>query len=158
MSTTNHAVAAPKRSGDHQTPTGAGGDSLSDRLAEDVAAVVREEVEVMRVRLAEAGRPAATGVVLLAAAGGCAVLGLGAASATALRVLERLLPRSLATAGLTAGYLAAAVLLGGIALDQLRAAGGGSERLAGELRQAAQRTLGRAVPAGMREARRDIGE
>ena len=157
MSTTNHAVAAPTRAGD-RAPAGAGGDSLTDRLAEDVAAVVREELGRMGARLTEAGRPAATGVVLLAAAGGCAVLGLGAASATTLRVLERLLPKRLAAAGLTAGYLAAAVLLGGVGLDRLRTAGGGSERLVDELRQAAQRTLGRALPAGKREEHGEIGE
>lgn len=122
--------------------------SPTDRLAEDVADVVREEVRVVRAQLADAARPAGVGFVLLAAAGGCLVLGAGAASTTVLRMLEAFLPRRLASAGLTAGYLAAAVLLSTTGLRRLRAAGGSSARLADEVRDAVSATAGRVVPAG----------
>ncbi|MEU8264044.1 phage holin family protein [Micromonospora sp. NPDC048999] len=122
--------------------------SPADRLAEDVAEVVRSEVRAVRGQLADAARPAGLGVALLAAAGGCLVLGAGAASTTVLRMLEAFLPRRLAAAGLTAGYLATTLVLGRLGLNQLRAAGGGSARLADEVRGAVSATAGRVVPAG----------
>ncbi|SCL34040.1 Putative Holin-X, holin superfamily III [Micromonospora rhizosphaerae] len=127
--------------------------SPAERLAEDVAEVVREEVRAVRTQLADAARPAGLGFVLLVAAGGCAVLGVGAASTTVLRMLEAFLPRRLAAAGLTAGYLAAAAYLGGLGLDRLRSAGGSSARLADEVRDAVSTTAGRVVPAGSSAAR-----
>ncbi|MGR6320231.1 phage holin family protein [Micromonospora soli] len=130
--------------------------SPADRLAEDVAEVVRAEVRAVRSQLADAARPAGLGFVLLAAAGGCAVLGVGAASTTALRMLESFLPRRLAAAGLTGGYLLAAVLLGRVGLDQLRAAGGSSARLADEVRDAVSATAGRVVPAGSSAAQDEL--
>ncbi|MFU8850766.1 phage holin family protein [Micromonospora sp. SL1-18] len=127
--------------------------SPADRLAEDVAEVVRAEVRSVRGQLADAARPAGLGVALLAAAGGCLVLGAGAASTTVLRMLEAFLPRRLAAAGLTAGYLATAALLARLGLNQLRAAGGSSARLADEVRDAVSATAGRVVPAGSTAAR-----
>ncbi|MEU2613728.1 phage holin family protein [Micromonospora sp. NPDC007271] len=128
-----------------------------DRLAEDVAEVVRAEARAVRGQLADAARPAGLGVAMLAAAGGCLVLSAGAASATVLRMLEAFLPRRLAAAGLTAGYLTAAALLARIGLDQLRAAGGSSARLADEVRDAVSATAGRVVPAGSHAARDALG-
>ncbi|MCW3842316.1 phage holin family protein [Micromonospora yasonensis] len=131
--------------------------SPTDRLAEGVADVVREEVRAVRGQLTDAARPAGLGVVLLAAAGGCLVLGAGAASTTVLRMLESFLPRRLAAAGLTAGYLATAVVLGRVGLAQLRAAGGSSARLADEVRDVVSATAGRVVPAGTDAARDELG-
>ncbi|MFG3417861.1 phage holin family protein [Micromonospora sp. NPDC048063] len=131
--------------------------SPTDRLAEDVAEVVREEVRAVRTQLADAARPAGLGFVLLAAAGGCAVLAVGAASATSLRMLEAFLPRRLAAAGMTAGYVAAAVFLGAAGLERLRAAGGRSARLADEVRDAVTSTAGRVVPAGSSAVRDELG-
>ncbi|MEV5768012.1 phage holin family protein [Micromonospora sp. NPDC052213] len=131
--------------------------SPTDRLAEDVAEVVREEVRAVRIQLADAARPAGFGFVLLAAAGGCAVLAVGAASATSLRMLEAFLPRRLAAAGMTAGYVAAAVFLGAAGLERLRAAGGRSARLADEVRDAVTSTAGRVVPAGSSAVRDELG-
>jgi hypothetical protein len=128
-----------------------------ERLAADVAEVVRAEVRAAREQLTDAARPAGIGIGLLAAAGGCLVLSAGAASATMLRILEAFLPRRLATAGLTAGYLAAAVVLGRAGLTQLRAAGGGSARLADEVREAVSATAGRVVPAGTAAVRDELG-
>ncbi|MEO3780174.1 phage holin family protein [Micromonospora sp. B11E3] len=127
--------------------------SATDRLAQDVAAVVREEVRAVRAQLTDAARPAGLAFLLLAAAGGCAVLGVGAASTTALRALEAFLPRRLAAAGLTAGYLTAAVVLAGMGLDQLRAAGGSSARLADQVSAAVSDTANRVLPAGSAAAR-----
>ncbi|MFD2765334.1 phage holin family protein [Micromonospora eburnea] len=131
--------------------------SPTDRLAEDVAEVVRSEVRALRGQLLDAARPAGLGFALLAAAGGCLVLGAGAASATVLRMLEAFLPRRLAAAGLTSGYLAAAVVLGRVGLNQLRAAGGSSARLADEVRDAVSATAAQVVPAGSAAARDALG-
>ncbi|MCW3815077.1 phage holin family protein [Micromonospora sp. DR5-3] len=120
----------------------------AERLAADVTEVVREEVRAVRAQLADAARPAGVGFLLLAAAGGCVVLGIGAASTTTLRMLEALLPRRLAAAGLTAGYLAAAAFLGSLGLQRLRAAGGSSARLADQVGNAVSSTAGRVMPAG----------
>ena len=136
-----------------------GGDgrrSPTERLAEDVADVVREEVRAVRAQVGEAARPAGLGVALLAAAGGCLVLGAGAASTTVLRVLETMLPRRLAAVGLTAGYLVAAVVLGRAGQAQLRAAGGPSARLADDVRDMVTETAGRVLPAGADAARDEL--
>ncbi|MFG2164912.1 phage holin family protein [Micromonospora chersina] len=143
------AIGRPGRNGHSGSPT--------DRLAQDVADVVREEVRAVRGQLTEAARPAGLGIVLLATAGGCLVLGAGAASTTVLRLLETFLPRRLAAAGLTAGYLATAVVLGGMGLEQLRAAGGSSARLADEVRDMVSATASRVVPAGTDAARDELG-
>ncbi|MGN9809277.1 phage holin family protein [Micromonospora sp. BQ11] len=130
----------------------------TERLAADVAEVVREEVREVRTQLMRAAGPTGVGVALLATAGGCLVLGAGAASTTVLRALETFLPRRLATAGLTAGYLAAAVVLGRAGLAQLRSAGGHSARLADEMRDAVATTASRVVPAGAAAVRDEIDQ
>ncbi|WP_431918840.1 phage holin family protein [Micromonospora wenchangensis] len=135
---------------------GGGRRSPTERLAEDVADVVREEVRAVRAQVGEAARPAGVGVALLAAAGGCLVLGVGAASTTVLRALETILPRRLAAAGLTAGYLAAAMVMGRVGLAQLRAAGGPSARLADDVRDVVSGTVGRVLPAGVDAARNEL--
>jgi Putative Actinobacterial Holin-X, holin superfamily III len=130
--------------------------SPGDRLAADMAAVVREEVHALRQEFADAARPATQGLLLIGAAAGCAVLGVGAASTTVLRMLEWFLPRRLAAAGLAAGYFAAAAVLGSMGLDRLRAAGGSSERLAEGIRDAVSDTVGRVVPAGASAAKEAV--
>ncbi|MEV5819697.1 phage holin family protein [Micromonospora haikouensis] len=138
------------------TAGGHGRRSPTERLAEDVADVVREEVRAVRAQVGEAARPAGVGIALLAAAGGCLVLGAGAASTTVLRMLEAVLPRRLAAAGLTAGYLVTAVLLGRAGLAQLRATGGPSARLADDVRDMVTETAGRVLPAGAEAARDEL--
>ncbi|WBB67706.1 phage holin family protein [Micromonospora sp. WMMD812] len=128
----------------------------TERLAAEVAEVVRDEVREVRAQLLRVARPTGVGLALLATAGGCLVLGAGAASATALRLLETFLPRRLATAGLTGGYLVAAVVLGRAGLTQLRAAGGGSAWLADEMQDAVSATASRAVPAGAAAVRDEL--
>src|SRR5262245_58612260 len=110
--------------------------SAGERLAGDMADVVREEVRTVRADLADAARPATAGLLLLGAAAGCAVLGVGAASVTALRLMETVPPKLLAAAALTAGYVAGATVLGGAGLANLQAAGGGSRRIADQIRDA----------------------
>ncbi|MFC0506468.1 phage holin family protein [Micromonospora costi] len=145
-----------------EQPAGGGrAGNVAENLAENVAGVVREEMVAVQRQLTQAALPAGAGVALLAAAGGCLILGAGAASTTALRMLESFLPRRLAAAGMTAGYLAAAVVLGRLGLAQLRAAGGGSARVADEVRHAVSATANRMVPAGTaaaRDAARDLGD
>ncbi|WFE39820.1 phage holin family protein [Micromonospora sp. WMMD998] len=138
------------------TVAGDGRRSPTERLAEDVAEVVRAEVRAVRAQVGEAARPAGVGIALLAAAGGCLVLGAGSASTTVLRVLETMLPRRLAAASLTAGYLVTAVLLGRVGLARLRAAGGPSARLADDVRDMVTGTAGRVLPAGAEAARDEL--
>ncbi|MBQ0906870.1 phage holin family protein [Micromonospora sp. U21] len=142
--------AAAERSGRAVSPT--------ERLAADVTEVVREEVREMRTQLMRVARPTGVGLALLATAGGCLVLGAGAASTTALRMLETFLPRRLATAGLTGGYLVAAVVLGRAGLQQLRAAGGGSAWLADEVQDVVATTASRVVPAGAAAVRDELDQ
>ncbi|WP_187398825.1 phage holin family protein [Micromonospora sp. WP24] len=127
------------------------------RFAEEITEVVREEMNVVRHQLTQAARPAGAGIVLLAAAGGCLMLGVGAASTTVLRALETFLPRRLAVAGLASGYLTAAVVLGRLGLQQLSAAGDSSGRVADEMREAVSATAGAVVPAGSAAARQALG-
>jgi Putative Actinobacterial Holin-X, holin superfamily III len=105
-----------------------------DRLAEDIAAVIRQELNTLRGEWTQTLHSAGAGGLLLAAAAGCALLAVGAGSTTLLRILEAVLPRRLAAAGLTAGYLTAAAALAAAGLDRLRAAGGSSARLADAVR------------------------
>ncbi|MER7442517.1 phage holin family protein [Micromonospora avicenniae] len=127
------------------------------RFADEIAEVVRDEMGAVRRQLTEAARPAGTGIALLAAAGGCLILGVGAASTTVLRMLETFLPRRLAVAGLASGYLAAAAVLGRLGLQQLSAAGDNSARVADEVREAVSATAGAVVPAGSAAARQALG-
>lgn len=105
-------------------------ETAGERLADDLAAVVHAEVSRARGELTEAVRRAGTDGLLLGAAGICALLGVGAASTTVLRMFEVVLPRRLASAGLAAGYLTASAALGVAGLDRIQAAGGSSEHLA----------------------------
>ncbi|MEV5694153.1 phage holin family protein [Micromonospora globbae] len=129
-------------------------DRLVEIVAESVADVVRAEVRAVRGQLVGALRPAGVGFVLLGTAGACAVLGVGAASTTVLRMLESFLPKKLAAAGMTAGYLAAAAVLGRLGLNQLHAAGGGSARLADRVDGAVAETASWVLPAGATAGRR----
>jgi hypothetical protein len=123
-----------------------------------MADVVREEVRTVRADLADAARPATAGLLLLGAAAGCAVLGVGAASVTALRLMETVLPRLLAAAALTAGYVAGAAVLGGAGLANLQTAGGGSRRLADQIRDAVRQTVGRTGQSAASAAREAAAE
>ena len=119
------------------------GRSAAQRLAGDMAEVVRDEVRTVRSDLASKARPAASGLVLLGAAAGLALLGVGTASLTALRVMETFLPKMFAAAGLTTAYLTGAAFLGGAGVARLQEAGGGSRRLADQIREALRQTVGR---------------
>ncbi|MBM0230389.1 hypothetical protein JNW91_00020 [Micromonospora sp. STR1_7] len=72
-------------------------------------------------------------------------------------MLETAAPAPAGAAGLTAGYLGAAVLLGRVGLAQLRAAGGPSARLADDVRDIVTETAGRVLPAGADAARGELG-
>jgi putative superfamily III holin-X len=138
-------------SSENRRPDSAG--SVGERLAQDMATVVRDEVHAVRTDLADAARPATVGLLMIGAAAGCAVLGVGAASATALRVLETFLPRRLAAAGMTAGYFTGAAVLAGMGLQRLQTAGGPSQRLADRIRDALTEAVKRPGQAGVEAAR-----
>jgi hypothetical protein len=142
------------RSRDERT----GSDDLGRRLAQDVVEVGRQEFTRLREDLVGQARPAATGVVLLAMAGASGVLAASAASTAALRLLELVLPRRLAALALTGGYAAGSVVLLRFGLQRLRAAGGGSRRLADEVTQGmttARHAAEGAAQAKLEEYRRD---
>lgn len=113
----------------------AGTDEVGRRLVQDLVDVGRQESVRLRDDLVGDVRPATTGVVLLVAAGATAVLAAGAASTAALRLLELVLPRRLAALALTGGFAAGSAVLLRIGLERLSAAGGGSRRLADEVRE-----------------------
>jgi len=113
----------------------AGTDEVGRRLMQDLVDVGRQESVRLRDDLVGDVRPATTGVVLLVAAGATAVLAAGAASTAALRLLELVLPRRLAALALTGGFAAGSAVLLRIGLERLSAAGGGSRRLADEVRE-----------------------
>ena len=113
----------------------AGTDEVGRRLVQDLVDVGRQESVRLRDDLVGDVRPATAGVVLLVAAGATAVLAAGAASTAALRLLELVLPRRLAALALTGGFAAGSVVLLRLGLERLSAAGGGSRRLADEVRE-----------------------
>lgn len=113
----------------------AGSDEVGRRLVQDLVDVGRQESVRLREDLVGDVRPATTGVVLLIAAGATAVLAAGAASTAALRLLELVLPRRLAALALTGGFAAGSMMLLRLGLERLSAAGGGSRRLADEVRE-----------------------
>jgi hypothetical protein len=112
----------------------AGTDEVGRRLVQDLVDVGRQESVRLRDDLVGDVRPATTGVVLLVAAGAAGVLAAGVATTATLRLLELVLPRRLAALALTGGFAAGSVLLLRLGLERLSAAGGGSRRLADELR------------------------
>ncbi len=135
-------------SDDRATRDRTGTDELGRRLVQDLVDVGRQESVRLREDLVGQVRPATTGAVLLVAAGAAAVLAAAAASTALLRVLELVLPRRLAAIALTGGYAAGSAMLLRLGLERLSAAGGGSRRLADEVREglsAAGRSAGAAA-------------
>jgi Putative Actinobacterial Holin-X, holin superfamily III len=114
------------RSGPGRNPS----DDLGQRLAQDVLDVGRQELGRVGEDLVGQPRPALTGLVLLAAAGAGGVLAAAAATTATLRLLELVLPRRLAALALTGVYVAGCAALVRLGVQQLSAAGGGSQRLA----------------------------
>jgi Putative Actinobacterial Holin-X, holin superfamily III len=120
---------------DRATQDRTGRDELGGRLVQDLVDVGRQESVRLREDVVGEVRPATTGVVLLVSAGAAAVLAAAAASTATLRLLELVLPRRLAALALTGGYAAGSLLLLRLGLTRLSAAGGGSQRLADEVRE-----------------------
>jgi hypothetical protein len=81
---------------------------LLSSLSTDAAELVRSEITLARAELAETGRKAAPGLVLLGGAAVCGLLALHAGAVTVLRVAERVLPRSLAAPAVAVGWASAA--------------------------------------------------
>jgi hypothetical protein len=89
---------------------------LIDQLSEDVRALVRAEVSVIRAELEEKVRRLAVGAALVAVAGVLGLVALGAATATAIIALSNVLATWLAALIVTAAFafVAGIVLLIGV--------------------------------------------
>jgi hypothetical protein len=89
---------------------------LIDQLSEDVRALVRAEVSVIRAELEEKVRRLAVGAALVAVAGVLGLVALGAATATAIIALANVLATWLAALIVTAvfAFVAGIVLLAGV--------------------------------------------
>jgi hypothetical protein len=85
---------------------------LIDQLSEDVRALVRAEVSVIRAELEEKVRRLAVGAALVAVAGVLGLVALGAATATAIIALANVLATWLAALIVTAAF----AFVAGIAL------------------------------------------
>src|SRR3712207_5729000 len=107
--------------------TGGAWPPLGDRLALDLADLVRQEFSRLRVEaltaVRRAGLGAGWGSALVLGAGVMAVLGVGAASTALRKSLESALPPGWAATVLAGGYFAGAAALGIAGLRRLRAAG-----------------------------------
>ncbi|GAA5199231.1 hypothetical protein GCM10023322_74430 [Rugosimonospora acidiphila] len=99
------------------------------RLANDFAAVGRQEAASLRDDTLSTLAGAASGTALLVAGGVAAALAVAMASTSVLRTLETRLSPRWAAAVLSAGYLGVAAGTVTAGVRELRAAGGGAERL-----------------------------
>jgi LmbE family N-acetylglucosaminyl deacetylase len=91
-------------------------------LSEQIAALVRDELERMREETAERAREAAKAGTYLGATAVFGLAGAGAALSLPVLALRRFLPPSATAVAATAGYGALAVVLGRRALERLEAA------------------------------------
>lgn len=104
-------------------------DDAVNRLAADFAAVGQQEAAALRDDALTTLADAAGGTALLVAGGVAAVLAVSMASTAALRALESRLSPKWAAATLAVGYLGVAAGTGAAAVRELRAAGGGAQRM-----------------------------
>lgn len=98
------------------------GTDATERLARDTAMLVREQLRRLSRDLTGSARQLEGGTALLAAAGTCGMLSLLAAHQTAVRTLETLMPRPVATGVLATGYAAGAATLAAAGLERVRKA------------------------------------
>jgi hypothetical protein len=98
------------------------GTDVTERLARDTAMLVREQLRRLSRDLTGSARQLEGGTVLLAAAGTCGLLATLAAHQTAVRALESLMPRPVATGVLAAGYAAGAATLAAAGVERVRKA------------------------------------
>ncbi|MFF6998891.1 phage holin family protein [Streptomyces sp. NPDC008313] len=106
-------------------PTTAGSGRVGDaaaHLAQDTADLVRSQIQSVQGEVSAALRRMGAGGALLAGAGLCGALTVASAHQTALRTLEHVLPRTMASALLTCAYGSAAAALGIAAWDRVQAA------------------------------------
>lgn len=103
--------------------------SAADRLSQDTAALLREELDRIRGEMTAALRRAGLGGAALAGAGVCGVLALWSAHETALRSLEAVLPPARAAAVLTAAYAAGGTALVCVGRAKMRGAGRASHEV-----------------------------
>jgi hypothetical protein len=104
-------------------------DSAVNRLADDFAAVGTQEAAALRHDALTTLSSAAGGTALLVTGGVSAALAVTMASSAGLRALETRLSPRWAAAVMAAGYLGVAAATVTAGVRQLRAAGGGAERM-----------------------------
>jgi hypothetical protein len=115
------------------SPTGSGGAAggISDaagRLSQDVASLVRGEIDRTKAELVATVRGAGLGSAAVAGAGVCGALTLVMAHQTVLRTLERRWPAHRAAAALTCAYAACAAALAWYGCDKLQQARAASQQ------------------------------
>ncbi|MEV4754223.1 phage holin family protein [Micromonospora sp. NPDC049559] len=107
--------------------TGGSPPPIGDRLALDLADLVRQELSRLRFEalaaVRRAGPGAGWGGAFVLGAGVAAVLGVGATSTALRKSFESALPPGRAAAVLAGAYFAGAAALGVVGLRRLRAAG-----------------------------------
>ncbi|GAA2473421.1 phage holin family protein [Streptomyces longisporus] len=125
--------------GDNTESAGGRMGDAAARLAEDTAELARREVRAIQDEAVTALRRFGTGGLLLAGAGTCGVLALGAAHEALLRAVESVLPRGKAAGVLMCAYASGAIALGVLARNRIRAGtnatAGALEKEAGQLEQ-----------------------
>lgn len=92
---------------------------LVRRLSEDVSRLVRDELRLARLEMAEKGRRAGTGAGLIGGAGVVALLGAGALVATVILALALVLPAWASALIVGVGLLLIAGLLGLLGKQQV---------------------------------------
>ncbi len=117
---------------DEGSPTGSGAAAggLSDaagRLSQDVASLVRDELDRAKGELLATVRGAGLGSAAMAGAGTCGVFSVVTAHQTVLRTLERRWPAHRAAATLTCAYAACAATLAWYGYDKLQQARAASQ-------------------------------
>jgi hypothetical protein len=103
--------------------TGAAGEIAESfqRLSEQTAQLVREELELLRGEMTEKGREAAPAAGMVAAAGALGVGAFAVATAGVVSMFSRVMPRTLACFFVAGGYAAGAAALAARGQEQLRA-------------------------------------
>ncbi|GIH14008.1 phage holin family protein [Rugosimonospora africana] len=128
-------------------------DDAVNRLASDFAAVGHQEAAALRDDALTALSGVAGGATLLVAGGVSAVLAVSMASTAALRALETRLSPRWAAAVMAVGYLGVAAGTTAAAVRELRAAGGGAQRMTDQVANELS-VLGRRISSQVRRAYR----
>jgi len=103
----DHVAAEDRREDLHDKPVG----ELLKQLASETSTLVHQELELAKAEMNEKGRKAGPGIGMIGAAGGVAVLALGALTAFLILALDGVMPNWLAALIVTAVYAGVAAVL-----------------------------------------------